>query len=63
MTVDCIAENPNKFRSAWVRQALDQVESYIHGTPVHAFYLQEERKVIYYDIIFDFDEEDPLRVH
>ena len=26
---------------------------------MHAFYVQEQKKVIYYDIIFDFDEEDP----
>ena len=43
-----------------IRQALDKVVSlYTHVVQIHAFYVQEEKKVIYYDIIFDFDEEDP----
>lgn len=60
MTVGVYAENQPSLEVLEVRQALDQVVSlYTHVVQVHAFYVQEEKKVIYYDIIFDFDEEDP----
>ena len=60
MTVGVYAENQPSLEVHEVRQALDQVVSlYTHVVQVHAFYVQEEKKVIYYDIIFDFDEEDP----
>ncbi len=60
MTVGIYAENQPSLEVLEVRQALDQVVSlYTHVVQVHAFYVQEEKKVIYYDIIFDFDEEDP----
>ena len=54
------AENKPSVEVLEIRKALDQVISlYTHVVQVHAFYVQEEKKVIYYDIIFDFDEEDP----
>ena len=60
MTVGVYAENQPSLEVLEVRQALDQVVSlYTNVVQVHAFYVQEEKKVIYYDIIFDFDEEDP----
>ena len=60
MTVGVYAENQPSLEVLGIRQALDQVVSlYTHVVQVHAFYVQEEKKVIYYDIIFDFDEEDP----
>ena len=61
MTVGVYAENQPSVEVLEIRQALDQVVSlYIyHVVQVHAFYVHEEKKVIYYDIIFDFDEEDP----
>ena len=60
MTVGVYAENQPSLEVLEIRQALDQVVSlYTHVVQVHAFYVQEEKKVIYYDIIFDFDEEDP----
>lgn len=60
MTVGVYAENKPSVEVLEIRKALDQVISlYTHVVQVHAFYVQEEKKVIYYDIIFDFDEEDP----
>ena len=60
MTVGVYAENQPSVEVLEIRQALDQVVSlYTHVVQVHAFYVHEEKKVIYYDIIFDFDEEDP----
>ena len=60
MTVGVYAENQPSVEVLEIRKALDQVISlYTHVVQVHAFYVQEEKKVIYYDIIFDFDEEDP----
>ena len=60
MTVGVYAENQPSVEVREIRKALDQVISlYTHVVQVHAFYVQEEKKVIYYDIIFDFDEEDP----
>ncbi len=60
MTVGVYAENQPSVEVPEIRQALDQVVSlYTHVVQVHAFYVHEEKKVIYYDIIFDFDEEDP----
>ena len=60
MTVGVYAENQPSVEVLEIRQALDRVVSlYTHVVQVHAFYVHEEKKVIYYDIIFDFDEEDP----
>ena len=60
MTVGVYAENQPSLEVLGIRQALDQVVSlYTHVVQIHAFYVQEEKKVIAYDIIFDFDEEDP----
>ncbi len=36
-----------------IKKALDQVISlYTHVVQVHAFYVREDKKIIYYDIIF-----------
>lgn len=60
MTVGVYAENTPSLKVSEIRKALDQVISlYTHVVQVHAFFVQEDKKVIYYDIIFDFDEEDP----
>ena len=60
IAVHLYAENKPSVEVLEIRKALDQVISlYTHVVQVHAFYVQEEKKVIYYDIIFDFDEEDP----
>lgn len=60
MTVGVYAENQPSVEVLEIKKALDQVISlYTHVVQVHAFYVQEQKKVIYYDIIFDFDEEDP----
>ncbi|MDY5409694.1 cation diffusion facilitator family transporter [Veillonella caviae] len=60
MTVGVYAENEPNLEVSAIRQALDQVISlYTHVVQIHAFYVRLDKKIIYYDIIFDFDEEDP----
>lgn len=60
MTVGVYAENKPSIEVAEIRRNLEQVVSlYTNVVQIHAFYVQESKKVIYYDIVFDFDEEDP----
>lgn len=60
MTVGIYAENEISLEVSAIRHALDQVLSlYTNVVQVHAFYVKVKEKVIYYDIIFNFDEEDP----
>lgn len=60
MTIGVYAENELNLEVSAIRQSLDQVLSlYTHVVQVHAFYVKLKEKVIYYDIIFDFDEDDP----
>ena len=60
MTVGVYAENQPSVEVLEIKKALDQVVSlYTNVVQVHAFYVREDKKIIYYDIIFNFDEEDP----
>ena len=60
MTVGVYAENQPSVEVLEIKKALDQVISlYTNVVQLHAFYVREDKKIIYYDIIFNFDEEDP----
>nr|WP_252894322.1 hypothetical protein [Veillonella denticariosi] len=60
MTVGVYAENEPSVEVLEIKKELDKVLSlYTNVVQVHAFYVQQEKKVIYYDVIFNFDEEDP----
>ena len=60
MTVGIYAENQPSVEVLEIKKALDQVISlYTNVVQLHAFYVREDKKIIYYDIIFNFDEEDP----
>ena len=60
MTVGVYAENQPSVEDLEIKKALDQVISlYTNVVQLHAFYVREDKKIIYYDIIFNFDEEDP----
>ena len=59
MTVGVYAENQPSVEVLEIKKALDQVISlYTNVVQLHAFYVREDKKIIYYDIIFNFDEED-----
>ena len=61
LTTGIYAENTNDSKALEIKSELDKILSlYPHVVQVHAFYVQEEEKTIYYDIIFDFDEPDPV---
>ncbi|WP_441561579.1 cation diffusion facilitator family transporter [Colibacter massiliensis] len=60
MTIGVYAENQNDLKALQIKKELDDILSlYPHVLQIHAFYVQECEKTIYYDLIFDFDEPDP----
>lgn len=60
LTIGVYATNQNDLNALEIKKELDDVLSlYPHVLQVHAFYVQEREKIIYFDLIFDFDEPNP----
>ncbi len=61
MTIGVYASNDSTpFSRALKEEVLSEISAYPHLLQMHGFYVDEDNKTVFFDLIFDFDEKDPM---
>ena len=61
LTIGIYSSNEEKYNDM-KKYLIDIIKEYKTLLQLHAFYVEEEKNIISFDLVFDFDEKDPIKI-